>query len=284
MTSQRLWPLASLAALALLVAAPRGAQAQEIYVSSSSTNSIIKVSPTGVRTTFASTGLSQPFGVAFAASRDLFVANAGNNTISKISPAGVVSRVTLTGGTLRQPFGIAFAPNGDLYVANYASGVVGAGSVSKISPTGVVSTFASGLTGPTELAFDSLGNLYVSNFAGRVLAGVYRITPAGVASSFISSSQTLLPCGLAFSGADLYVMNYSNGRLLRKPPTTATTLFSSNTALVGGMGLRAWGNSFFLTNMDRGTILKVTPVAGGTPTITTHATGLGNPVGLAIAP
>ena len=65
--------------------------------------------------------------------------------------------------------------------------------MSKVTPAGVVSTFASGFNGPAGLAFDSAGNLYVANDDGTVS----EVTPAGVVSTFASGFND--PAGLAFA-------------------------------------------------------------------------------------
>ena len=54
--------------------------------------------------------------------------------------------------------------------------------MSKVTPAGVVSTFASGFDDPYGLAFDAAGNLYVANYANTVS----KVTPAGVVSPFAS--------------------------------------------------------------------------------------------------
>jgi len=59
------------------------------------------------------------------------------------------------------------------------------------------------------LALDSQGNLYGSNFAGDT---VYKITPSGDVSSFVSGLSN--PNGLAFDSDDnLYVVEYSGGAI-----------------------------------------------------------------------
>ena len=54
------------------------------------------MTPAGVVSTFVSSGLSDPVGLAFDAAGNLYVANDGNNTISKVTPAGAVSTFVST--------------------------------------------------------------------------------------------------------------------------------------------------------------------------------------------
>ena len=59
--------------------------------------------------------------------------------------------------------------------------------MSKVTPAGVVTTFASGLLGPDGLAFDSAGNLYVAeNFDG-----VNEVTPAGAVTTSPTPGSTI---------------------------------------------------------------------------------------------
>jgi hypothetical protein len=72
--------------------------------------------------------------------------------------------------------GLAFDGAGNLYAAN-----PNAGTISETSPSGNVSTFASGLNNPTALAFDSSGNLYVANTGDNTIG---KIDSSGNASVF----------------------------------------------------------------------------------------------------
>ena len=65
--------------------------------------------------------------------------------------------------------------------------------MSKVTPAGVVSTFASGFDDPDGLAFDAAGNLYVANAGNDTVS---KVTPAGTVSTFASGFND--PDGLAF--------------------------------------------------------------------------------------
>ena len=168
--------------------------AGNLYVANAGDDTVSKVTPAGVVSTFAS-GFDDPVGLAFDAAGNLYVANAGDNTVSKVTPAGTVSHLRLRVQRSRRP-GLrrrrqplrrqrrqrhgeqgdargggqhlrhrvqrsrrpGLRPAGNLYVANN-----GNDTVSKVTPAGVVSTFASGFNGPIGLAFDAAGNLYVAD-------------------------------------------------------------------------------------------------------------------------
>ena len=55
------------------------------------------MTPAGAVSTFVSSGLDQPDGLAFDAAGNLYVANDSNNTISKVTPAGAVSTFVSSG-------------------------------------------------------------------------------------------------------------------------------------------------------------------------------------------
>ena len=75
--------------------------------------------------------------------------------------------------------------------------------MSKVTPAGVVSTFASGFSGPQGLAIDAAGT---STSPTHGNGTVSQVTPAGVVSTF--ASGFIYPNGLAFDATgNLYVAN-----------------------------------------------------------------------------
>src|SRR5271154_6839234 len=86
-----------------------------------------------------------------APAQNLFVSCNSNNDIVKIAPGGALTPFS---EELNGPQGLAFNSAGNLFVAGFY------GTIYELTPGGVQSTFASGLTGnPSGLAFNGAGNL-----------------------------------------------------------------------------------------------------------------------------
>jgi hypothetical protein len=124
-----------------------------------------------------------PAGTAVDSKGNIYVADESNNEIRKITAAGEVStfagspRPDFADGTginaaFNQPFGVAVDSNDYVYVADY-----GNNAIRKISPAGVVTTFAgtavpgsadgvgntSRFNEPAGIAVDQFDNLYVAD-------------------------------------------------------------------------------------------------------------------------
>jgi hypothetical protein len=207
------------------------------------------VTPSGTVSTFVSSGLDEPYGLAFDAAGNLYVANFGNNTISKVTPAGVVS--TFVNSGLDGPDALAFDAEGNLYVGN------GFGwTISKVTPSGAVSTFASGLECPKGLAFDAAGSLYVANYNNSTIC---KVTSSGAVSTFAAGGLDQ-PVSLAFDAAgNLYVANLPNNTISKVTPSGAVSTFVSSGLLEPeGLAFDAAG-SLYVANYGNNTISKIAP-------------------------
>ncbi|HWZ22633.1 MAG TPA: T9SS type A sorting domain-containing protein, partial [Cytophagaceae bacterium] len=181
-------------------------------------NKIRKITPEGVVTTLAGSGdigsddanigtlarFDNPSFVAVDVSGNVYVADTWNNKIRKITSTGVVTTLAGSGtagsvdatGTLasfHNPYGVVVDTSGNVYVADQSNN-----KIRKITPTGVVTTFAgSGTYGsvnatgtlasfnqPEGLAIDASGNIYV---ADAVNNKIRKITPAGVVTTLAGS-------------------------------------------------------------------------------------------------
>jgi hypothetical protein len=189
-----------------------------------------------------------PTDVAFDAAGNMFIADTGNATVRKVTPGGVVTTLAGLAGTFAYVDGTATTARfkGVRAVAASSSGdvfVVDGTAIRKITPAGVVTTFAGaenasgyadGTGGNarfstliyTQIAVASDDSLYVADCDNEVIR---KITPAGVVSTFAgipnqsgsadgptSSATFSCPSGVAVDSADnLYVADADN-HIVRK--------------------------------------------------------------------
>jgi DNA-binding beta-propeller fold protein YncE len=178
-------------------------KAGNLFVSNYGDGSIVKFTPAGVPTVFAThstdPNLAAPQGLAFDSAGNLYVANWGGNTIEKYTPQGVGS-VFATG--LNYPADLAFDKSDNLYVANN-----GDNNILKFTPGGVRSVFATSPTyyDPLGLAFDPAGNLFVANVNSH---NIEKFTPAGLGSFFASNVTAAVGFGFDSTGT-IYVVHES---------------------------------------------------------------------------
>lgn len=196
-----------------------------------------------------------PVGVAVDAIGNVYVAERSNHKIRKITAEGVTT--TLAGsergfangpGDVAQfdhPFGIAVDASGNVYVSEEMND-----KIRKITPEGVVSTFAGGARGfadgiggnaqfdsPLGVAIDAFGNFYVADADNH---RIRKITPDGTVSTLAGSTQGyadgpgttaqfLLPVGVAVDGSGNLYVTERGGQKIRKvtPEGVVSTLAGS---------------------------------------------------------
>jgi DNA-binding beta-propeller fold protein YncE len=136
------------------------------YVANSGTsapgNTISLISPGGTVSTYVSTGINSPYGLALDGSGALYAANNGNSSLTEVV-AGVPSTLaTFNPGSGTR--GVAVSAAGDIYT----SGDFG---IQKTTSGGATSSFvASGSMGfPYGLAFDSSGNLFTASYTDNAI-------------------------------------------------------------------------------------------------------------------
>jgi len=115
-----------------------------------------------------------------------------------------------------------FDRNGNLYVTFSGSrGQQAPISLFVVRPDGTREPFAGEVPNPTSMAFDREGMLYVSS---RFDGSVYRITPAGVMSTY--ATDLGVACGIAFGPDDALYVGDRSGSILRVAGGKATQVAS----------------------------------------------------------
>jgi sugar lactone lactonase YvrE len=165
-----------------------------------------------------------PTGIAVDQNQNVYVADLGNNRIRKINNAGNVTTIAGSGvrgfsdgiasnAQFNRPSGAAVDASGNVYVADRDNN-----RIRKISPEGIVSTFAgSGTAGfadgagvnasfnsPRSIVTDGNGNLYVADSGNHKIR---KITSGGGVSTVAGSGSQ----GFADGNGNDALFNYPSG-------------------------------------------------------------------------
>ncbi len=231
---------------------------------------------------------------------NIYIGDTFNNLIRTMTTAGVVGSLTnpalgyangpLSSATFYGPKGMGFDAAGNAYVADMGNNVI-----RKITPAGVVSTFAGTGTagyldgvasvamfnGPQGVAVDGAGNVYVADRGNNTIR---KITPDGTVTSvagypgspglgYTDNTGALAkfnyPIAIAINaaGTKLYIADLKNNaiRVVTPADGVATTLAGSpvQTEVVGeptGLVLDGAGNVFVADQTGR--VIEITPNNG----------------------
>ncbi|MDB5136688.1 MAG: Gliding motility-associated C-terminal protein, partial [Mucilaginibacter sp.] len=244
-----------------------------IYVADAGNNKIRKITSSGFVSTIAGSGakgskndtgvfatFNNPAGVAVDAAGNLYIVDSDNNLIREITTDGSVSTFAGNGlyssidGTginagFYDPHGIAIDQAGFLYIAD------GNNRIRKISPTGMVITFAGNNSGhndgigtaasfyfPIGITIDAAGNLYIADTGNNLIR---RVTAGGVVNTIVGNgsigtidgvgTNAVLnaPIGIALDpSGNLYVTDGPDNKIRKIAPDLKVTTLS----LIGSNG------------------------------------------------
>jgi|GEM_PF-6169177 len=222
-----------------------------MYVSDFGSNKIRKITPIGVVTTLAGSGVTgsangnglnasfnHPRGLAIDATGNVFVADRDNNVIRKITPSGDVTTYAGSGawgstngasGNARfnSPNGVAVDASGNLFVTDGNNNLI-----RKIDTNGNVSSFAS-VANPFGIAIDAASNLYVTdrdnNLVHKIASNGVVTTLAGTGVSGSADGPGLsasfnYPSGITVDASgNVYVADKSNNKIRKIAPNGEVT-------------------------------------------------------------
>lgn len=202
-------------------------RAGNIYLSDTDNHRIRKVTPAGVITTVAGTGvagfsgdgaaataaqLNLPYGIAADSAGVLYIADLGNNRVRRIDLNGVITTVAGTG----------------------VKGSTGDGGLAASAQ----------LSTPRNVAVDAAGNLFISEFDGN---RIRKVTPDGRISTMAgtgtagfsgdgaaaSAAKLNCPAGLAIDRSGvLYVADSQNNRVRKISAGVITTVISASSSMM----------------------------------------------------
>jgi sugar lactone lactonase YvrE len=209
-------------------------RAGELFVGDA--NGILKVSPAGTKSTFA-TGVKVN-GIRCDAAGNVFVSDGTSRSIIKITPAGVKSTFAPAVDTLD----LVFDTNGDLLAVDYGAdpsnpggpGLNGQGKIYYFKPDGTKTVSKAPLDRPTCIAIDGKGNSYTGSSDGAIYHNGFYYDP-----EFSFGGGSLYTGGLGNiqsmacdSAGNLFVSTPS-GIMRFDHQTKAKTTFSSTGTFAG---------------------------------------------------
>lgn len=258
-------------------------QAGNLYVSDTSNETIRKITPAGVVTTFAgavgqagsadgqgsAARFNYPIEIAIDKAGNLFVADESNNTIRKITPDAVVTTIAGSPGVFGHvdgpgaqalfsyPYGMVIDSAGNLFISE-----AGNEDIRKITPDYTVSTFAGGPAGDndgtgTAASFTTLAGIGIDRndniYAMEWLYGQVRmITPAAVVTHYNRSAAIPQSQDVAVDRhGNLFTAGGFGARIYSIPPTgPATTFAGGYPGSEDGTGDKAQFNNLYGVTFD----------------------------------
>lgn len=156
---------------------------------------------------------------------------------------------------LMNPSGMAFGRDGYLYVSSRAEG-----TVYRVSPEGVISTYAEGMGVATGIAFDREKNLYVGDRSGTI----FKINPEREIFVFATLEPSVAAYHLAFTAGGILLVTgpttSSNQAIQAIDPDGNISIFFQGLGRAQGMAFDVDDNLYVVASYrgQRG-VFRITP-------------------------
>lgn len=223
----------------------------------------------------------------YDASGNLYFFDSGNYRIRRVDANGIITTIAGDGQapvagldtegpaiarSLPNLLSFAVGASGNLYIAERDNN-----SILRLTAAGNLETFAQ-IDAPTGLVIDGLGNIYVSS-TSSTFGSMFRITPAGAVTLFVSFPSAEFPYPVTLASADsagnVYVV--LNGKLFRYAPDGTSTAVATPGSFSPVVAVDPLGNLAFGTAITPVAYVEIsvvqtfttesvlTTVAGGSP-------------------
>lgn len=268
---------------------PRGVDVDadgNIYVANTSGNSVLRISPDGTASVFA-TGFVTPLDVDLDGQGNLYVLNTNysyvrigtdgsrttqqtglgsqrgikvlsdgrvlivvNNALYEVTTAGQVNKIV--SGGLANPMGIAVNSHGAVFIANR-----GENSISRYD-NGELSTFVTGISQPYGITVDGQDQLFVTSFGSNSLV---KVTPSGVVTTIATGLSGPYDVKIGPSG-DFVVSNYNANNIVTITPGGGVSVLVPSTVNKPNAAAYDSSGNLYVGNYGSNNIARFSP--GGT--------------------
>ncbi|MEP1094099.1 MAG: hypothetical protein ABJG78_03265 [Cyclobacteriaceae bacterium] len=150
--------------------------------------------------------------------------------------------------------------DGNIYASEFGgwSSTGGSGSkILKVTPAGVVTTFASGLSGPLDIVIAENGNFYVVNDNNGTNGDIVQIMPDGTLDELATVPGW--PAGITSDEeGNLFISNYQRPTLHKLATDGTLTELANDSNLAGCVGITIDENGeLYTANYNTGKVYKV---------------------------
>jgi sugar lactone lactonase YvrE len=234
-----------------------------VYVADFGDGKIVKITPSGTKSTFATIG--SPLSLAIDGAGTLYtVGTYGSYTDSvplAISRSGVVSYAG--GNSTDSPFGVAVDGAGDLFLADIMDH-----NVYENSPTfGELAPVTGGFT-PSQVAADGWGSLFIVDSDDWL---VWKHTQSGAWSTVGSGYNR--PQGLAVDqGGNVFVADFGNNQVVKVSQGGVQSTVGTGIVGPSAVAVDASGN-LYITELGSGSVIKIN--RNTSPSLTFASTPVG---------
>jgi streptogramin lyase len=206
--------------------------------------------------------------------------------VALAASGGVAQAATITEFPLpvanRQPAGIAAGPDGNVWFTESAN----PGAIGRITPTGTISSFSTGLTtnsDPLGIAAGADGNLWFTESANPGAIG--KITPSGtITESRMGLTNDSDPTSItAGPDGNLWFTEQSTSYIGRITPSGSATEYSGLSAAASSVATGPDGKLWF-TEPSAGKIARVAPATPSSPIESSSGSPNNHPTSIAAGP